>query len=455
MRARPRASTTTASATISWTIATVAPVITVTGVQNGAYYDRSVTPVITVTDLNPGVQSALLNGAAFVSGTAVTAEGNYVLTVTASDRAQNAATPVTVSFVIDKTPPAIVISGVTDGEVTNSPVTPVVTVTDAHPGTQTITLDGQPFVSHHSLVATATDLATNIASRTVQWTIGGDLASPAMSFSVCAFGKLDLSNNAQIVGVNPITHAVVSGANIATHGTLTIINNASNMGSAVVGGNIVMKNNATIFGNVYVGGTVQLQNNAKIRGTRTTVTPPPQPCECGYDIEGALAEAVTDNDDALLRADPAIASHLVGEGLLISGNSTVMLPAGDFYLTQLRIENNGRLAVATDADVRLFVAGNVLMLNNADLNCPPTSGASLLIISDASAAVGGQVILRNNSDNVVSVYAPLADITLQNNGSVYGQIVGHNVAIKNNAAIRTDAMGPTVPPLVCPDGESP
>ena len=70
---------------VSFTIDKTPPVITVTGVINGALTNATVTPVVTVSDAHPGTQMIIiLNGQPFSSGTAVSAEGSYTLVVRSS-----------------------------------------------------------------------------------------------------------------------------------------------------------------------------------------------------------------------------------------------------------------------------------------------------------------------------------------------------------------------------------
>lgn len=66
-----------------------APAINISGVTEGTTYDGSVAPVITVTDANSYEATITLNGMAFVSGTQITQDGSYVLSVTARDRYYN------------------------------------------------------------------------------------------------------------------------------------------------------------------------------------------------------------------------------------------------------------------------------------------------------------------------------------------------------------------------------
>jgi len=84
------------------------PVIAVTGVTNGGQYTTDVVPVIAVTDADNDspTYTATLNGAAFTSGTTVSANGSYSLVVNAQDAANHTAT-LTVTFALDKNAPVV------------------------------------------------------------------------------------------------------------------------------------------------------------------------------------------------------------------------------------------------------------------------------------------------------------------------------------------------------------
>ena len=116
-----------------------------------------------------------------------TAEGSHLVTVRAFDRAGNGddssstdTNPVTTGFVVDVTPPAIGIAGVENGQTYPAAVTPVITVTDQHAVSFEARLNTAPFASgtvvsaagQHVLAVTARDAAGNVASRTLQFTIG-------------------------------------------------------------------------------------------------------------------------------------------------------------------------------------------------------------------------------------------------------------------------------------------
>lgn len=266
----------------SVTIDNTAPVITVSGVTADGSYVSSATPVITIAEAHPGSTKLLMDGATYLSGTAVTAVGSHVLSVESIDVAGNtaklelsftikAATVPTVAFatpaanavvkssvgvvaqaaseqdsiakvelqlgtgawmpmvaqgsgrysgalptadgavllrlratdsrglvssvversvVVDNTPPALSVSGVVDGTRYTVSVTPVVTITEANPGSSQITLDGVIFSSgtkvtalgSHVLAISATDAAGNTAQRSVSFTVEADSlpAQPAV-----------------------------------------------------------------------------------------------------------------------------------------------------------------------------------------------------------------------------------------------------------------------------------
>ena len=163
---------------VSFTIDTTPPEILISGVSDGAYYNIDVVPVIGITDLYLADESVTLNSAPFTSGTIISAEDEYVLEAWAVDLAGNEAS-VSLSFTIDKTPPEIVLSGVSDGAYYNNVVVPVIGITDIYLDETSITLNGASFVSGtpvsdegvYTLAASATDLAGNSGSVSLSFTI--------------------------------------------------------------------------------------------------------------------------------------------------------------------------------------------------------------------------------------------------------------------------------------------
>jgi hypothetical protein len=94
---------------VSFTIDKTKPIIGVSGVANGAYYNTDVVLIVDVSDANLNTTSITLNDNPFTSGTTVSTGNTYVLVVQAIDKAGNSANK-TITFVVDKTAPTITIA---------------------------------------------------------------------------------------------------------------------------------------------------------------------------------------------------------------------------------------------------------------------------------------------------------------------------------------------------------
>ncbi|HEY6871727.1 MAG TPA: Ig-like domain-containing protein [Geobacteraceae bacterium] len=166
----------------------VPPTVTISGVTEGAYYRGDITPQVGVFDTNLASQSITLNGTLFVPAP-ITADGAYTLIATGTDRAGNQTTK-SVRFTIDKTPPAITVTNVSDGAFYNTDIAPAVTVTDANLKGSNVTMNGQPYASgsavtaegSYTLAVSAEDLAGNTATRTVSFIV--DKTSPVSTANV-------------------------------------------------------------------------------------------------------------------------------------------------------------------------------------------------------------------------------------------------------------------------------
>ena len=165
---------------VGFVIDSLSPMLSISGADDGVSYPSPIAPIAIAVDEHLTGLELLLDGQAFVSGTEVSAEGLHSLSATATDCAGNEQTD-TRTFRIDLSAPVITISGVTDGQVSPDPVTPVITITDDDLLSQTILLDGAAFVSgtevsapgSHTLLVTATDGAGNQSTESLGFVIEG------------------------------------------------------------------------------------------------------------------------------------------------------------------------------------------------------------------------------------------------------------------------------------------
>ncbi|HYH98664.1 CARDB domain-containing protein [Hyalangium sp.] len=164
--------------TLRFTVDLSAPWISISGVTEGGFFRQTVTPAVTIRDRDLVESSITLDGQPFFPGTVVTAEGTHVLLARATDRAGNQ-TERQVSFTLDQTPPAIAVTGVSNGTQYSDAVTPVIALQDAHLATSQVRLNGAPYVSgtplqtngQYTLTVRAEDFAGWVTERTVQFSI--------------------------------------------------------------------------------------------------------------------------------------------------------------------------------------------------------------------------------------------------------------------------------------------
>ena len=114
----------------------------------------------------------------YYSNTLPAEDGPVILQARAADTMTNVSSVATLPIVIDNTPPLITVTGVIDQQVSTTPLTPVVNVTDLHLLSHSVTLDGQSYTPGtqvgtgvHLLAIDAVDRADNRSSTTVRFTV--------------------------------------------------------------------------------------------------------------------------------------------------------------------------------------------------------------------------------------------------------------------------------------------
>ncbi|MCM3123809.1 MULTISPECIES: Ig-like domain-containing protein [unclassified Mesobacillus] len=184
------------SKTMTFTIDKTKPVITPKFkgqnrvIKDGEYINEVFTPEFALDEAEDMIVSATLNNGANLGKNIPVAarEMKYTYKVLARDKAGNEST-LEISFTLDTTKPALNISGVLDGFF-NKNITPKVTYSDIHLDSSktSVTLNGKPFENgakleyeqDYILKAVITDLAKNVSSRTIVFTI--DKTKPVIKF---------------------------------------------------------------------------------------------------------------------------------------------------------------------------------------------------------------------------------------------------------------------------------
>jgi RHS repeat-associated protein len=405
------------------------PTIDIAGVSADGVIDvPSLTPSFSAQDDNLLSVTALLDGGEFVSGTPVTGEGDHRLVVTATDRAGHVETA-EVSFAIDRTAPRIEIGGVTPGQVSRLPLSPIVNVVEAHPGSLTVTLDGAPWNpgsqvegdGPHTLVATAVDVVGHSSTETVTFAI--DKVAPSVSISEPKEGALlEVGNVVVAVSATDtggIASVVVSGVGCLSYpdglyrATVPLAE-GSNLLEAVVtdmAGN-EGRGSVTVFRDSAAPSLtiVSPQDGARIAGSSVTIS---------GSVDDLLAVTLTVAGQAV-----AIGPEGTWEGVavLAAGPNTVEVVATD----ALGHEARQSLSLRASTTAPTLVVGE------------PSSG---LETGAPSVTVRGTVTPSDSTDSV-SVTVNAAPATV-GSGGAFEALVELSTGSNTISVVATDGYGLT------------
>lgn len=217
------------SSTTAFVVDKTAPTVTIDALD-GRYFAGPVTPGFTVAESHLTATTVTLDGAPLAPGASVSSEGTHELLVSALDCAGNTSTG-SAAFVIDATPPGLMLSGVAESAVVTGPVRVTATVDDLTPTTVTLTLDGAPYVSGtaiaaqgmHVVSAVATDAAGNVARASRSFAI--DRNAPEIEVSGVSDGELTRRDVVPVVTVSDLHPAgwtaTVDGVELPPGGAIT------------------------------------------------------------------------------------------------------------------------------------------------------------------------------------------------------------------------------------------
>lgn len=206
------------------------PVLTVDAPADGSCVSDTVTVTYAAADDGPVTVGATLNGEPYVSGTPIAEEGSYTLVVTAASSGGCTAVDAR-SFVIDRAPPVVEISGIPSRDAcSGGAVTPVVTVTDPNLVSSEITLNGEPFASgttvteegDYTLVVTAADACGRETTQTAGFAIETQppvIEVTGVADGDCVEGPLTVNYTATDANLGAVT-ATLNGVPFASGGVV-------------------------------------------------------------------------------------------------------------------------------------------------------------------------------------------------------------------------------------------
>jgi len=217
-------------------------------------------------------------------------------------------------------------------------------------------------------------------------------------------------------------------------------------------GSITLENNATVNGNAMIGDNgdpenILVLNNSELTGEKTALSSPqpmlpvPPPVglvfKGGYSLEGGFEE--DKKGKMKFKGGKDIITES-GEysAFIISEKSEVKI-IGDviLYITgELTMENKAKFKVEKGSSLQIYLGGTFNQNNNSkfDNKSKDPTALSILGTDDFSSSM----TWYSNSDFYGTVYLPQSTLDLSSNIDIYGSMMANYIDVASNARIHYD-----------------
>ena len=204
-------------------------------------------------------------------------------------------------------------------------------------------------------------------------------------------------------------------------------------------GSVVLRNSATVYGDVVVGmggdpGVVINDYGATVTGDTRALTERyvMQPVTVPEWLESLPSSGVIPDDtDDTITASARYSSIDLGnsETVTISGDITLYI-TGDIILG-----NSAELGIEDGASLILYLGGDFEGKNSSTVNNETQDAQKLKIYGLDSCQT---IQFKNSSDFYGAIYAPNADVIMNNSANIYGSVVSKSFDQRNSGTFNYD-----------------
>ncbi len=205
-------------------------------------------------------------------------------------------------------------------------------------------------------------------------------------------------------------------------------------------GSVVLRNSATVYGDVVVGmggdpGAVINDYGATVTGDTRALTERyvMQPITVPEWLESLPSNGAIPNDtnDTTITTSARYSSIDLGnsETVTISGDITLYI-TGDIILG-----NSAELGIESDASLVLYLGGDFEGKNSSTVNNETQDPQKLKIYGLDSCEI---IRFKNSSDFYGAIYAPNADVLMNNSANIYGSVISKSFEQRNSATFNYD-----------------
>jgi len=257
-------------------------------------------------------------------------------------------------------------------------------------------------------------------SHTVTATL---LVKGVFDMAILVGDKLTMGNNTVVDGFN-------SADPLDTTRDVTVATLSADMESITLGKTVV---NADVF--VGVGGDVdKVISGGTINGETAALTEP-------IILDPVSAPVLPDLGVLNVTVDRTISPAHNGQydSITISNSKTLTIDGGDVVVHctgDLKMENGTQITIKSGSTLTLYIGGNIDTGNSNGIGNENPGPSAFKLVSTTTAP--RNYVLKNNTSIFGIIYAPNANIELQNNGDICGAVVANSFAMKNNGTFLYD-----------------
>ncbi len=210
--------------------------------------------------------------------------------------------------------------------------------------------------------------------------------------------------------------------------------------NSTASGSIGLKNSVTVYGDVVVGmggdpGVVINDYGATVTGDTRALTERyvMQPITVPEWLETLPSGGAIQNDTT-------ISTSTRYSSIDLGSSETVTITGGDItiYITgDITLGNSAELGIENDASLILYLGGDFEGRNSSVINNMTQDAHRLKIYGLDSCE---NMRFKNSSDFYGAIYAPNADVVMDNSANIYGSVISKSFEQKNSATFNYDVL---------------
>jgi len=203
-------------------------------------------------------------------------------------------------------------------------------------------------------------------------------------------------------------------------------------------GSVVLRNSATVYGDVVVG--MGGEPSVVINDYGATVTGDTRALTERYVMQPITVPEWLESlpSSGAIQNDTTITTSARYSSIDLGNSETVTISGGDItiYITgDIILGNSAELGIENDASLVLYLGGDFVGKNSSTLNNETQDAQRLKIYGLDSCET---IRFKNSSDLYGAIYAPNADVVMDNSANIYGSVVSKSFDQRNSGTFNYD-----------------